>query len=157
MESHVIPSFHAADAILAVAIAIVFIVVSSLIQEPYRRKIMAILLAGASAAYLSGGGLGKWEFAGLAITFCAYKGFNSYRLIGLGWILHTAWDLVHHFYGNPLLSFMPTSSAGCAITDAIIAVWFFANAPSLPRVTEFFASTSSTIPGNVTIEIHDRE
>jgi hypothetical protein len=141
MESHVIASFHAGDAILAVGIAIVFIVLSSLIKEPHRRNFMAILLAGAGAAYLSGGGLGKWEFAGFAITFCAYKGLDSYRFIGLGWILHTIWDLVHHFYGNPLLPFMPTSSAGCAITDAIIAVWFFANAPS-PRVMEFLSSAS---------------
>jgi len=131
MESHMIPSFHTPDAILAVAIAIAGIVLSSLIKEPHRRTVMAFVLAGAGAAYLSGGGLGKWEFAGLAITYCAYKGLHSYRFIGLGWILHAVWDLVHHYYGNPLLPFMPTSSAGCAITDAILAVWFFANAPSI--------------------------
>lgn len=131
MESHLIPSFHTPDAILAVAIAIAGIILSSLIKEPYRRTVMAFVLAGAGAAYLSGGGLGKWEFAGLAITYCSYKGLHSYRFIGLGWILHAVWDLVHHYYGNPLLPFMPTSSAGCAITDAILAVWFFANAPSV--------------------------
>src|SRR5271165_463178 len=95
MESHMIPSFHTHDAILAVAIAIAGIVLSSLIKEPHRRTVMAFVLAGAGAAYLSGGGLGKWEFAGLAITYCAYKGLHSYRFIGLGWILHAVWDLVH--------------------------------------------------------------
>ena len=131
MPSHMIPSFHTPDAILAVAIAIAGILLSSLIKEPYRRTVMAFVLAGAGATYLSGGGFGKWEFAGLAVTYCAYKGLNSYRFIALGWILHAISDLVHHYYGNPLLPFMPTSSAGCAITDTILAVWFLANAPSV--------------------------
>jgi len=93
---------------------------------------MAIMIAGAGAAYLSGGGLGGWEFAFTAVvTFCAYQGLRSYRFIGIGWILHTGWDLVHHFYGNPIIPFLPLSSLGCAITDAVIAMWFFANAPSV--------------------------
>ena len=46
--------------------------------------------------------------------------------------LHTGWDVVHHFLRRcPILSFQPTSSAGCAITDLLIALWFFAGAPSL--------------------------
>ena len=47
-------------------------------------------------------------------------------------MLHTGWDVVHHLLGLPILSFQPTSSAGCAITDLLIALWFFAGAPS-PR------------------------
>jgi hypothetical protein len=31
----------------------------------------------------------------------------------------------------PIIPFLSNSSAGCAITDAVIAVWFFANAPSI--------------------------
>jgi Family of unknown function (DUF6010) len=132
MEPHSIPEFHILDVVAPVAIAIVFIIGSSLIKEPNRRNFMAIMIAGAGAAYLSGGGLGKWEFAFTAIvTFCAYKGLQSYRFIGLGWILHTLWDVIHHFYGTPIIPFLSTSSAGCAITDAVIAVWFFANAPSV--------------------------
>jgi hypothetical protein len=132
MEPHSIPEFHFLDVVAPVAIAIVFIIGSSLIKEPNRRNFMAIMIAGAGAAYLSGGGLGKWEFAFTAIvTFCAYKGLQSYRFIGLGWILHTLWDVIHHFYGTPITPFLSTSSAGCAITDAVIAVWFFANAPSV--------------------------
>lgn len=93
---------------------------------------MAIMIGGAGAAYLSGGGLGKWEFVFTAvITFCAYRGLHSYRYIGLGWILHAGWDLAHHFDGHPILPFLPKSSLGCAITDAVIAIWFFADAPSL--------------------------
>jgi hypothetical protein len=45
--------------------------------------------------------------------------------------MHSAWDLVHHFWGHPIWPFMPTSSFGCMIFDALIAVWFLAGAPSM--------------------------
>ena len=126
------PNIHAADAIFAVLAALVFIAASSLINEPNRRNFMAIMVGGAGAAYLSGGGLGPWELAFTAVvTYCAYRGLRSYRFIGLGWVLHTIWDLVHHFYGHPILPFIPNSSAGCAITDTLFAIWFFAGAPSV--------------------------
>jgi len=132
VELHSVPEFHALDAIVPVLAAMIFILGSSLIKEPNRRNFMAIMIGGAGAAYLSGGGLGKWEFAFTAVvTWCAYRGLQSYRFIGLGWTLHTAWDLVHHFYGNPIIPFLPMSSLGCAITDTVLAVWFFANAPSV--------------------------
>jgi hypothetical protein len=89
------------------------------------------MIGVAGAAYLSGG-FGVWEFVFTAIvTLCAYKGLQSYRFIGIGWMLHTVWDVMHHFYGNPIVPFAPMSSAGCAITDALIAIWFFADAPSV--------------------------
>ena len=132
MEPHSIQEFHVLDGVAPVVVAIVFIIGSSLIKEPNRRNFMAIMIAGAGAAYLSGGALGKWEFAFTAVvTFCAYKGLHSYRFVGLGWILHTVWDITHHFYGAPIIPFLSNSSAGCAITDALIAIWFFANAPSI--------------------------
>jgi Family of unknown function (DUF6010) len=113
-------------------IALLFMLAASLLKEPGRRQLMAILVGGAGAAYLSGGGLGMWEFVFTAVmTLVAWRGLQSYRFIGLGWILHTGWDLVHHFYGHPIIPFLPTSSLGCAITDAILALWFFANAPSV--------------------------
>jgi Family of unknown function (DUF6010) len=137
MEPHSIPEFHILDGIIPVAIAIVFIIGSSLIKEPNRRNFMAIMIAGAGAAYLSGGALGKWEFAFTAVvTFCAYKGLHSYRFIGLGWILHTLWDVTHHFNGAPIIPFFSISSAGCAITDAVISIWFFANAPSVFEIAK---------------------
>jgi len=89
------------------------------------------MIAGAGAAYLNGG-FGMWEFAFTAlVTYCAYKGPRSYRFIGVGWLLHTGWDVLHHLYGNPIVPFAPTSSLGCAICDPVIAAWCFAGGPSL--------------------------
>lgn len=123
--------FTAAGAALAVVIAVVFIVVVSQVREPTRRRYMAIFVAGAGSAYL-GGGLGVWEFPYVALaSYVAYRGLDSYRFIGLAWLMHTGWDVVHHLYGDPIVPFDPTSSAGCAVTDAILALWFFAGAPTL--------------------------
>jgi hypothetical protein len=117
--------------IAPVAVAIIFIALSSLITEPARRNFMAVMLAGAGAVYLSGGALGLWEFGfTVVITCCAYRGLTSYRFIGIGWILHTCWDVVHHLHGSPIIPFSATSSLGCAICDPVIAGWCFAGAPS---------------------------
>jgi len=130
METHVTPDFGPLDALPPVVIACVFILLSSFLREPARQKWNAVFVAGAGAAYLNGG-LGPWEFAFTAVaTYFAYRGLDAYRWIGFAWLLHTGWDVVHHFYGRPIVPFQPTSSAGCAITDALIAVWFFAGAPS---------------------------
>jgi Family of unknown function (DUF6010) len=132
MEPRSVPELQLLDIIAPIVFALLFIIGSSLIKEPHRRNFMAVMIAGAGAAYLSGGGLGIWEFAFTAVvTFCAYRGLHSYRFIGLGWTLHVAWDVAHHLYGRPIIPFLPTSSAGCAITDTVIAVWFFAGAPSV--------------------------
>jgi hypothetical protein len=81
--------------------------------------------------YLSGG-FGPWELLYPAITLpVVYRGLQSYRFIGLAWLLHSCWDIVHHLWGNPIWPFMPTSSFGCMIFDALIAVWFVAGAPSM--------------------------
>jgi hypothetical protein len=117
--------------LVPVAIAIGFILLCSLIREPARKKFMAVLIGGAGAAYLSGGGFGLWEVAFCAVmTACSYKGLQSYRYIGIGWLLHTAWDILHYLYGNPILPFEAASSLGCAICDPVIAAWCFAGAPS---------------------------
>jgi hypothetical protein len=77
------------------------------------------MIAGAGAAYLSGG-LGAWEFVACAVfTTVAYKGLDDYLFIGLGWIMHTCWDLVHHFHGHPIITIAPDSSAGSAIMRPI--------------------------------------
>ena len=118
--------------IVPALIGMAFVLLCSLIREPARKNFMAVMIAGASAAYLSGGGFGPWELAFCtALTICAYHGLRSYHFIGLGWMLHTGWDILHHMYGNPLLPFDPTSSLGCAICDPIIAAWCFAGAPAL--------------------------
>jgi hypothetical protein len=116
--------------------ALVFVVIMSLVSEPARRTINAIIVAGASGAYLSGGGFGMWEVAFPVLAMpLAYRGLRSYSFIGLAWLLHSCWDVVHHLWGNPIWPFMPTSSFGCMIFDALIALWFLAGAPSLVRRT----------------------
>ena len=114
-----------------IVVALVYISLCSLFEEPNRRNFNAIMIAGAGAAYLNGG-LGLWEFAFTAlVTYCAYKGLNAYRFIGFGWLLHTGWDVMHHLYGTPIVPFVPTSSLGCAICDPIIAAWCCAGTPSV--------------------------
>lgn len=131
MNTHAVPELHAIDFFSPVVAALVFVLVFSLVREPARQRFNAIFVAGAGAAYLSGG-LGGWELAFTALeTCCAYLGLRSYRFIGVAWLLHSGWDLMHHLHAHPILPFAPTSSAGCAITDALIALWFFANAPSV--------------------------
>ena len=122
------------DVLGPILIALIFISLCSLLKEPKRRNFMAIMIAGAGAAYLNGG-LGKWEFVfATIVTWFAYKGLQSYGFIGVGWILHTGWDVLHHLYGNPIVPFAPTSSLGCAICDPVIAAWCFAGAPSVYRL-----------------------
>ncbi|HKE15465.1 MAG TPA: DUF6010 family protein, partial [Kofleriaceae bacterium] len=90
----------------------------------------AILVAGACGVYLSGG-LGPWELVYPAVGGAlGYLGLRSYRAVGVGWLLHAAWDLVHHLFGDPIWPFMPTSSFGCLVFDSLIAIWFLAGAPS---------------------------
>jgi Family of unknown function (DUF6010) len=131
MTSYTIPYFGLSDSVPPIVIAFVYISFSSTIKEPARQKYNAIVVAGAGAAYLSGG-LGLWEFAFCALfTVVAYKGLSNYSFIGLGWLLHSFWDVMHHLYGNPIVPFSANSSAGCAVCDAVLAIWFFAGAPSL--------------------------
>ncbi len=103
----------------------------SLFKEPDRQNFSAILIAGAGAAYLSGG-LGLWEFGFCALlTGLAFFGLKHYWCLGIAWLMHTTWDIVHYRYGNPIVPFLPDSSAGCAICDVGLAAWYFAGAPSI--------------------------
>jgi hypothetical protein len=107
-----------------VLIGVLYALAMSAIPEPQRRRFNAVMVAGAGAAYLSGGGFGGWEFAFTAVvTYCAYRGLESWTFIGIAWLMHTAWDLLHHFKGNPIIPFAHDSSLGCAICDPVIAVW----------------------------------
>src|SRR6185295_19322296 len=108
------------DILMALVVAVVFIPLVSLLREPTRRSFMAIFVAGAGAAYLNGG-LGPFELGFTAVmTYLAWRGLESYRFIAVSWWLHTGWDIIHHLQGHPILSFAPTSSGQCAITDALI-------------------------------------
>ena len=110
---------------------LVFIAFMSLLKQPTRRTFNAIFVSGAMGAYL-GGGLGAWELPFAAAgSVVAFRGLRSSQFIGLAWAMHSVWDLVHHFYGNPIWPFLETSSFGCCLCDAVIAVWFFYGAPSI--------------------------
>ncbi|MDF3293100.1 DUF6010 family protein [Streptomyces silvisoli] len=116
-----------------IGVGILYALVMSLIREPHRRRFNAIMVAGAGAAYLSGGGLGGWELAFTAVaTYVAYRGLESWTFVGIGWLLHTAWDIVHYLKGHPILTFDHNSSLSCAICDPVIALWCFRGGPS-PR------------------------
>ena len=129
---HHAPPLHIADFAGPLVSAIVFVLIMSLVKEPDRRNYNAILVAGASGVYLSGG-LGPWELLYTAVAggVVAYLGLRSHRFIGLAWLMHAGWDLVHHLYGNPIWPFFPTSSFGCMIFDTFIAIWFLAGAPPI--------------------------
>jgi hypothetical protein len=129
--THVIPEFTIVNALVAVAIALIYIAIFSLVKEPKRRTINALIIASAGAVYWSGGlGVGEFPF-GILMIFMAYKSLTDYKYIGIGWLLHTSWDIVHHLYANPIVSLSPSSSAGCAICDTILALWFFYKAPNI--------------------------
>lgn len=114
--------------------AALFVLAMSLVRDPVRRPVNTIVVAGACGVYLSGG-FGVWELLYPAIAMpVVYRGLQSYRFIGLAWLLHAIWDLAHHLWGNPIWPFMPTSSFGCMLFDTLIAVWFLAGAPSLAAV-----------------------
>lgn len=127
-------NFTVQDAAAAVAVAFVFVLLVSRLREPTRHRFMAIFVAGAGSAYL-GGGLGAWEFAFAAVAcYTAFRGLESYRWIAAAWLLHVGWDVAHHLWGAPIVPFVPTSSAQCAVTDALLAVWFVYGAPTVgPR------------------------
>ena len=121
------------NVVAPILVGVIYVSLCSLFKEPSRRHFNAIMVAGAGAAYLNGG-FGIWEFAFTAVvTFCAYNGLRSYPFIGIAWLLHTGWDVLHHLYGNPIIPFAPMSSFGCAICDPVIAVWCFAGGPSLVK------------------------
>ncbi len=115
-----------------VAVGLAYVAAVSLFAEPTRQKVNAVVLAGAGAAYISGGSLGLGELAFTAVvTSCAYRGLTSYPWLGVGWLLHTVWDVVHHVRGDPIIPGLQHSSFGCAVCDPVIAVWLFLGAPSL--------------------------
>lgn len=120
-----------ADHVLPALAAIPFILIMSLVPEPARRHYNAVFVGGASAAYL-GSSFGVWELPYVAVAggVVSYLGLRSYRYIALAWFMHSAWDLAHHLYGTPIWPYAPTSSWGCMIFDAVIALWFVAGAPS---------------------------
>ena len=94
-----------------------FIALTSLLREPTRKQFSALMIAGAGFVYF-GGGFRFWEVAyGAFFLWLAFRSLSDYRFVGVGWILHVLWDILHHLYGRPILPFIPLSSFGCAICD----------------------------------------
>lgn len=113
-------------------VGLVYIALLALLPEPARQRLNALMLAGAGGAYISGGSLGLWELAFAAVVMiCAYQGLTNYAWLGIGWLLHASWDIVHHLRGAPMIPELAHSSFGCAICDPIIAIWLFLGAPSI--------------------------
>lgn len=129
--THLVPEVYPINILAAVGIALIYIVIFSVVKEPHRQKINAVIIAGAGAVYWNGGlGIIEYVFGTLMIAL-ACGGLSSYVYIGTGWLLHTSWDLLHHYYAQPIVPFSPSSSLGCAVCDAVLALWFFMKAPSV--------------------------
>lgn len=117
--------------LIPIVIGMVAVCFLSLVPEPRRRQFNALLIAGAGGAYFNGG-CGVWEIVfSVIMIYVAYRGLGSWAFIGVGWLLHTVWDVVHHVKGNPIIPFAEHSSFGCAICDPVIALWCFAGGPSV--------------------------
>jgi hypothetical protein len=122
---------HVMDSVGPALGAVGFVLLMSLVKEPVRHRLNAVAVAGTAGLYISGG-FGPWELLyPVVLTPVAYLALDSYAFVGLALVMHAAWDIVHHRWGNPIWPFMPTSSWGCMIFDSLIAVWFFAGAPTL--------------------------
>jgi len=125
----------------------VFVFVMSLVREPTRRTLNAVIVAGASGVYLSGG-FGMWEIVyPVVATPVVYRALQSHRYIGVAWLMHAAWDLPHHLWGNPIWPFMGASSLGCFVFDSLIAMWFLAGAPDLVALPLHSGSRAGRIAG----------
>src|SRR3981081_3500225 len=75
--------------------ALLFVAAMSFVAEPTRRTLNAIILAGASGVYLSGG-FGPWELIypviGTVIGVCALQ---SYRWVGGGGVVFPPRGIAH--------------------------------------------------------------
>lgn len=131
----------ALDLAVPVGVGIALVSLMSALPEPARQKFGAVFLAGAGAAYLSGG-FGLLEFGFCAVvTALAYAGLTHYRALAAGWLAHTLWDYLHHLYGNPIIPFAPSSSFGCALCDPVLAVWYAFGAPRVWALRKTTAAT----------------
>ena len=129
MTSH--PPITVVQIIAPVLVGFVYIGLMSLLKEPVRRRLSALIIAGAGGVYF-GGVFGVWEpLFCIPMFYLAYRSVDDMRFVGMGWILHTLWDTLHHLYGNPILPFLPLSSFGCAICDSGLAVWYLVGAPDV--------------------------
>ena len=113
---------------MPIVAALAFLGIMRLVAEPARLRVNALIVAGASGAYLNGS-FGPWElvYAALALA-AAYRAQRSYLWVGVCWAMHSAWDTAHHLRGEDMLAILPGSSFGCALCDAVLAAGFIAGA-----------------------------
>ncbi|SCG35531.1 DUF6010 family protein [Micromonospora inositola] len=129
-------------------IGLLYVCLNASIPERHRRTFNAVMVGGAGAAYLSGGGLGGWELPFVVLmTYVAWRGLESWTWIGIGWLLHTAWDVVHHLRGAPIIPFLPGSSHGCAICDPVIALWCLTGGWSVADLLRRVRPPASSVEG----------
>jgi Family of unknown function (DUF6010) len=118
---------------IAIAIALLFIALAGALPEPNRQHAMVIVIAVGAGVYQNGGFGPAEPLFQVAVGYCAYRGLRSYRWIGIAWLLHTGWDILHHRAGHPIALEVEVSSLMCAIVDPMLALWMFAGAPSIWR------------------------
>ena len=108
MGNHIIPDFTLINFISSIALAPLFIILMSLVKEPTRQKLNAVIIGFAGGAYYSGGlGIAEYFF-GMLLIFMAVKGLTNYNYIGIAWLFHTIWDVIHHFgcFGGGIFPFI---------------------------------------------------
>lgn len=131
-----------------VLIALICIAIGSSLREPMRQKLSAVIIAGAGGAYFSSG-FGPWEIVfSVILLLLAYLGLRDYRAIGIAWLLHTGWDFAHELYGDPIIPWVPSSSFGCMICDPVLALWYFAGAPSIWKIFSRFGKSDAVAQGS---------
>jgi hypothetical protein len=83
------PSLVIMDYIGPIIGAVAFIVIMALVREPARQTISAMLTAGLTSVYLSGGGFGLWELVFPVVAMpLAYRGLRSYGAVAVVWWMH---------------------------------------------------------------------
>jgi hypothetical protein len=80
--------------------ALCFVLGMSRVPESARRTFNAIFVAGTCGAYPNGG-FGKWELINpiWLLRLCTPVS-NRIGSSGIAWLMHAAWDLAHHFWGQ---------------------------------------------------------
>jgi hypothetical protein len=106
----------------------------SAVSEPQRRQVNCILVGLAASTY-GNHSFGLIESAGtITVLTLGILGLHNYRWLGAAWLVHTGLDIAHHLVSDPMFRYFPASSLGCAVTDPILALWFFAEAPDIRDV-----------------------
>ena len=71
--------------------ALLFVLGMSLLKEPIRKTLNAVLVASSCGVYLSGGfGWSELLYPVIA-TPLVYRGLQCYPFIGLAWLMHAPW------------------------------------------------------------------